>query len=180
MRGLVIAALELWISFTVMGHGRFIFQVLWGIGSAYMLMALFRRLPDRYASCVALGLIGTSELLVGLAMRHGPPTSLPAELLLTGGNYGRLMVAYPTIHWLAIMLLGWSWGRRLVTKPAARETAAGDLVRAGLAALVLFVALRTANAYGNMRLLRDSWAPLQWLHVSKYPRRSPTTRWSWA
>jgi uncharacterized membrane protein len=169
VRGLVIAAFELWISLTVMGHGRFIFQVLYGIGSAYVLMVPLRRLPDRAAPVVALLLIAGGELMVGLAMRAGGPPSLPVSLLLTGGQHGPLIIAYPTIHWLAILLLGWSWGRRLVTAPAARATAGRDLARAGLAALALFAVLRAANGYGNMRLLRDSWSPLQWLHVSKYP-----------
>lgn len=168
VRGFVIAAFELWISLTVMGHGQFVFQVLYGIGTAYMLMAPLRRLPDRAALFVGLALIGTSQWLVGLASGHGPP-SLPAQLLLTGGHPGRLIIAYPTIHWLAIMLLGWWWGRRLVASPSARAAAGRDLARAGVAALALFVVLRALNGYGNMHLARDSWAPLQWLHVSKYP-----------
>jgi uncharacterized membrane protein len=168
VRGAVIAAFELWISLTVMGHGHFIFQVLWGIGSAYVLMAPLRRLSDRGALALGLLLIGTGELLVGLSMHGGDP-ALPLKLLVTGGSYGRLLIAYPTIHWLAILLLGWWWGRRLVTSPNARTTAGRDLARAGLAALALFVLLRALDAYGNMRLLRDSLAPLQWLHVSKYP-----------
>ncbi len=171
VRGVVIAAFELWISFTVMGHGRFIFQVLYGIGSAYVLMVPLRRLPDRAAPMVALLLIATSELMVGLATssQQGTPTSLPVSLLLTGGRHGRLIIAYPTIPWLALLLLGWSWGRRLVTAPSARATAGRDLARAGVAALVLFAVLRGVDGYGNMRLYRDSLAPLQWLHVSKYP-----------
>jgi uncharacterized membrane protein len=171
VRGVVIAAFELWISFTVMGHGRFIFQVLYGIGSAYVLMVPLRRLPDRAAPFVALLLIATSELMVGLAtsLQHGMPPSLPVSLLLTGGRHGRLIIAYPTIPWLALLLLGWSWGRRLVTAPSARATAGRDLARAGVVALVLFAVLRGIDGYGNMRLYRDSLAPLQWLHVSKYP-----------
>ncbi len=169
VRGVVIAAFELWVSFFVMGHGRFIFQVLYGIGSAYVLMVPLRRLPDRVAPVVALALIATSEVMVVLAMRNGPPTSLVAKLLLTGGSSGRLFIAYPTIPWLAILLLGWSWGRRLVSAPSVRATAGRDLARAGLAALVLFAVLRGIDGYGNMHLYRDSLAPLQWLHVSKYP-----------
>jgi uncharacterized membrane protein len=168
VRGFVIAAFELWIALTVAEHGRIIFQVLYGIGSAYMLMALLRRLPDRAALVVGLALIAGGELLVGAAIRGGSP-SLGAELLLTGGQRGRLIIAYPTLHWLAIMLLGWCWGRRLVTTPGAREGAARNLAWAGLAALALFAVLRALNAYGNMRLLRASASPLQWLHVSKYP-----------
>ena len=169
VRGVVIAAFELWVSFFVMGHGRFLFQVLYGIGSAYVLMVPLRRLPDRAAPFVALLLIATGELIVGAAMRNGVPTSLLPKLLFTGGSYGRLLIAYPTIHWLAIMLLGWWWGRRLVTSPTARATAGRDLARAGIAALILFAVLRGIDGYGNMRLHRDSLAPLQWLHVSKYP-----------
>jgi uncharacterized membrane protein len=169
VRGVVIATFELWVSFFVMAHGRYVFQVLYGIGSAYILMVPLRRLPDRAAPFVALFLIATGELMVSLATRNGAPTSLLSMLLLTGGSYGRLIIAYPTIHWLALLLLGWSWGRRLVTTPSARTTAGRDLARAGIAALIVFVVLRGVNGYGNMRLFRDSLAPLQWLHVSKYP-----------
>ena len=154
-----------------MGHGRFIFQVLYGIGSAYVLMVPLRRLPDRAAPFVALLLIATSELMVGAGdASTGMPTSLlPSRSCSPAGRYGRLIIAYPTIHWLALLLLGWSWGRRLVTAPSARTTAGRDLARAGIAALVLFAVLRGIDGYGNMRLFRDSLAPLQWLHVSKYP-----------
>jgi uncharacterized membrane protein len=169
VRGLVIAIFELWMSLTVMGHGRIIFQVLYGIGSAYILMVPLRRLPERAAPIVALLLIATSELMIALATEVGWASSLPVSLLLTGGQNGRLIIGYPTIHWLAILLLGWSWGRRLVTTPSARTTAGRDLARAGIAALILYAVLRGVDAYGNMRLYRDSLAPLQWLHVSKYP-----------
>jgi uncharacterized membrane protein len=168
VRGLIIAAFELWISLTVISDGKLIFQVLWGIGSAYVLMAPLRRLSDGAALALGLFLIAAGELLVGLAMRGGDPV-LPLKLLVTGGAYGRLLIAYPTIHWLAILLLGWWWGRRLVKSPSARTTAGRDLARAGIAALALFIVLRALDGYGNMRLPRDSWAALQWLHVSKYP-----------
>jgi uncharacterized membrane protein len=170
VRGLIIAAFELWISLTVISDGRLIFQVLWGIGSAYVLMAPLRRLSDRGALALGLALIGGGELLVNLSTHgQGGDPALPHQLLVTGGSHGKLLIAYPTIHWLAILLLGWWWGRRLVTSPDARTTAGRDLARAGLAGLALFVVLRAIDAYGNMHLLRDSWAPLQWLHVSKYP-----------
>ena len=64
VRGLVIALFELWISFTVIGHGRLVLQVLYGIGTSYMLMVPLRRLPDRAAPILALAFIATSELLV--------------------------------------------------------------------------------------------------------------------
>jgi uncharacterized membrane protein len=169
VRGVVIAAFELWISLTVVDHGRFVLQVLYAIGTAYILMIPLRRLPDRAALVLGLALIAGGELLVRLASQAGIAESLPVSLLLTGGIRGRVIIAYPTIHWLAILLLGWSWGRRLVTKPSTRETAARDMAVAGLLALALFVVLRAIDGYGNMGLYRDSLSPLQWLHDSKYP-----------
>jgi uncharacterized membrane protein len=169
VRGVIIAAFELWMALTVADHGLIIFQVLYGIGSAYILMIPLRRLSDRAAPLVGLALIAGGELLVRLTMQAGVAQSLPVSLLLNGGVRGRLIIAYPTIHWLAMLLLGWAWGRRLVTKPSARTTAARDIGLAGLIAIVLFVVLRAANGYGNMFLLRDSMSPIQWLHVSKYP-----------
>jgi uncharacterized membrane protein len=169
VRGAVIAAFELWIALTVIDHWMLVLQVLYGIGTAYICMIPLRRLSDRAAPLVGLALVAGGELLVGLTMRAGVAQSWPVSLLLTGGVHGHVIVAYPTIHWLAMLLLGWSWGRRLVTKPSARETAARDTARAGILALLVFLLLRAANGYGNMFLLRDSLAPLQWLHVSKYP-----------
>ena len=169
VRGLVIALLELWISFTVIGHGRFVLQVLYGIGTSYMLMAPLRRVPDRVAPLLALGFIAVSELLVRGASSAQVDGSWPVSLLLTGGFRGHVIIAYPTLHWLAILLLGWAWGRRLVTAPASRETAARDAARAGLLGLAVFAVLRAANGYGNMLLPRESWSLVQWLHVSKYP-----------
>ncbi len=179
IRGLVIALFELWISFTVIGHGRFVLQVLYGIGTAYMLMVPLRRLPDCAAPLVALGFIATSELLVRGALAR-VADSWPVALLLTGGFRGRVIVAYPTLHWLAILLLGWSWGRRLVTAPASRETAARDAARAGLAALAVFVALRrrTATATCSCCANRRRWS--SGCTSASTRRRSRTTRSNWA
>jgi uncharacterized membrane protein len=169
VRGFIIAAFELWIALTVAGPHQVVFQVLWGIGSAYMLMVPLRRLSDRAALTLGLALVVGGELLVGLTMSTGLSNNFVVQVLITPGRRPHMIIAYPTLHWLAMLLLGWAWGRRLVTVPSARATAAKDLTLGGLAALALFVVLRAIDGYGNMHLYRDSWAPLQWLHVSKYP-----------
>jgi len=169
VRGVIIAAFELWISFFVMPRGKLLLQVLYGIGSSYLFMIPLRRLPDRVAIALALGLIVGAEALIGLVAHGGPTTPLPLALLLVGGFRPHLLIAYPTIPWLAIMLLGWGWGRWLLTRPAAREGLAGKLVLAGLGALAIFAVVRGINGYGNLGLLRDGTSLVQWLHVSKYP-----------
>jgi uncharacterized membrane protein len=170
VRGLVIAAFELWISFFVMPKGRYLLQVLYGIGSSYLCMIPLRRLPDRVAVAVALGLVVAGEALTRLATAGGAVSApLPLALLLVGGQRPHLVIAYPTIPWLAILLLGWGWGRSLVTRPAAREGLPRKLALSGLGALLIFAVVRGADGYGNMGLLRAGSSPLQWLHVSKYP-----------
>jgi uncharacterized membrane protein len=44
-----------------------------------------------------------------------------------------------------------------------------ELTFAGVALLATFLAVRGANAYGNMALPREDGSLVQWLHVSKYP-----------
>ncbi|MFZ5896195.1 MAG: DUF1624 domain-containing protein [Myxococcota bacterium] len=168
VRGLFIWACELWISYFVMPPGMFVFQVLYAIGTSYLLMVPLRRVPVSAALGLAVAWIVLGEALVGLATR-AQPTSLPASLLIVGGKPGSVIVAYPTLHWLALMLLGWVWGQHLLTRKPSADRIARELLVAGAALLVVFLGVRGLNAYGNMMLLRDDGSLVQWLHVGKYP-----------
>ena len=167
-RGLLIVALDpLWMS-PVFTPGQVLLQVLYAIGGSLIAMVALRRLGGRWLAGVGLGLVFGGEALTGLALAaSGGEPSLPVALLLTGGRFGPLLVAYPLMPWLAIMMLGWAFGRYLPTAP--RVVAEHRLLAAGLAALALFVVVRGLNGYGNMRLLREDGSLVQWLHVSKYP-----------
>lgn len=175
-RGLVLLALEVaWMSPAMVGPGRVLLQVLFAIGGALIAMSWLRRLPDRALLAIALGLLVGGEALAGLADALGVLQSLPVAVLLVGGYFadGRLVVAYPLLPWLAMMLLGWVLGRRLL---AWRERgvdvpgrAAAVLATWGSAGLAAFVAVRGLDGYGNLLLHRDDGSLVQWLHVSKYP-----------
>ncbi len=156
------------MSLGMTGFHMVIFQVLYAIGTSMMLMAMLRRLPSAALVASALVLMLGGEALIGATMTlvHGD-ASIASGFLLTGGQFGKAVVPYPTLPWAAIMMLGWAFGRALAfAKLQAPERL---LVRAGLAALVLFAAVRALNAYGNLRLLREDGSLVQWLHVSKYP-----------
>jgi uncharacterized membrane protein len=100
-------------------------------------------------------------------------------LLLTGGRFpkswlGRnfdLLIAYPLLPWLAIMILGWVFGRYLLTLHRASTLWKAErmLGLAGLGGLGLYFIARGLNGYGNMGLFREDGSVVQWLHVSKYP-----------
>lgn len=177
LRGALLIAFDVvWMSFAMREKlGLFLLQVLYAIGGSLVCMALLRRLGDRALFAVGLALALGTELLLGLAVATGVLETLPVALTISGGFFfgGRLIVAYPVLPWLGVMCIGWTFGRRLVAWRAAGIDASARgakvLAATGLAGLALFGALRAANGFGNMRLLRDAPGIVQWLHVSKYP-----------
>ena len=110
-----------------------------------------------------------SSVATGSAAASAP---LVARLLLIPGFGAPPDVLYPMTHWLAMMLLGWAFGRRLLGRTSnvsERLDTEKLLLLSGLSALLLSLFLRRANGYGTMGLLRDDASLGQWLHMSKYP-----------
>lgn len=175
VRGALIVAFELfWMSPVMLDPGRVLLQVLYAIGASLMCMALLRRLSDRALVAIGLGIIAFGELGIGLLASMHAEHAVPAAMLLVAGIFskGAFIVAYPLVPWLAMMILGWVLGRRLLAWRAEgidEERAPRVLAAFGVAALVTFVVLRGVDGYGNMLLHRDDGSLVQWLHVSKYP-----------
>lgn len=169
-RGLIIAGFELWISYFVMPKGTFLFQVLYAIGTSYVLMIPLRRVPTTVALGISLALLVLLEL-VGDLLRatFGATPPLWATLLVLPGDPKPLVVAYPTLHWLALMLLGWSFGRYLLLRKPSPAQLSRWLLAAGGLFLLGFALVRGLDGYGNMALHRADGSLVQWLHVSKYP-----------
>ncbi|HEY2776180.1 MAG TPA: heparan-alpha-glucosaminide N-acetyltransferase domain-containing protein [Candidatus Binatia bacterium] len=169
-RGVVIAAFELWISYFVMPKGQYLFQVLYAIGTSYLLMIPLRRLGDRLALVLAVSMMLGLELVCGVLLgSYGGRPPLWAMLLFVPGNPPHLFIGYPTLHWLALMLLGWCFGSYLIRNPQTAVDLARKLLAAGGALLLCFAVVRGLDGYGNMALYRDDASVVQWLHVSKYP-----------
>lgn len=175
-RGFLILVFELvWMSFAMVGPGRFLLQVLFAIGSSLIAMAALRRLGDRTMLILALVIAFFSEVLLGFVATMSLLEEPTLAMLVAGGRFydNHLIVAYPMIPWLSMMMLGWAFGRRLVKwraegKDEAR-LASRTLAIAGVIGLVVFALLRAKNTYGNMLLTREDQSLIQWLHVSKYP-----------
>lgn len=168
-RGLLIAALDpLWMSLAFAGYRRLVFQVLFAIGASMVCMAGLRRLSSRALLAGAIAIQACGELSTRWAPAGEPWRSAWAFLMAGGPAFGRMVCAYPLVPWLSIMMLGWVLGRWLIARPepAGRAT---TLAMMGAGALVAFSLVRGGNRYGNWNLYRDSLAPLQWLHVAKYP-----------
>jgi uncharacterized membrane protein len=169
-RGLLIAAFELWISYFVMPKGTFLFQVLYAIGTSYVLIIPLRRLPNGLTFALSLAAIAWLELFTfALSAHFGEHAPLWVTLLFVPGNPAPLIVAYPTLHWLALMLLGWSLGNYFIAHPQSSNQLSRKLALLGGLSLLGFLVVRGLNGYGNMGLLRRDGSIVQWLHVSKYP-----------
>lgn len=175
-RGLLILAFEfLWMSWCMRSPGEFLGQVLYAIGGSLLFMIALRRLGDRALLAVGVGWMALGELVYGVLAMNKLEGSVPSGLLVSGGFFGKgqLIVAYPVFGWLAIMAVGWVFGRRLLAwRMDGRDverTAARVLALAGIIGLVVFAVVRGINGYGNMLLVREDGSLAHWLHVSKYP-----------
>jgi len=138
---------------------------------AMMCMAALRHRPSWALAGLALGWMALGEVPTGLVW-HPPGSSTPlaAFVVATYGS-GAMIIKYPVVPWLAMMVLGWVFGRHMMrfANGQSRISPKAVLTCAGVAALAVFVFVRAEQGYGDMFLHRtgDSWQ--QWLHVSKYP-----------
>jgi uncharacterized membrane protein len=169
IRGALIALLDPTI--VSLGSGRWTLQVLLAIGLSMICMAPLRRLPTWLLSGLALAWIVLGEVVTALVWNPPGSSSPLAALFVATYGSGDLVIKYPLLPWLAMMMLGWVFGRHLIRYAAGTSRVSGKTVLwiTGAASLVLFVVVRGYAGYGDMFLHRaaDSWQ--QWLHVSKYP-----------
>jgi len=170
IRGLIIGLLDLTvISF---GSGKENMGVLLAIGTSMICMAALRRLPTALLLTLSLGWIAFGELVTGLVW-HPPGSAEPvAAFLFANASYPSLLIKYPLVPWLAIMVLGWVFGRHMVQFDLGKTRVAPTtvLLVGGVVALIVYVALRASpTGYGDMFLPRSADIWQQWLHVSKYP-----------
>jgi len=169
IRGAIIALMDpTLISF---GSGWWKFSVLTAIGLSMICMAPLRRLPTWGLLLVGVGWIAGGEIVTGWFWHPPGNPSVPVAFFLAPYGTDDLSIKYALFPWLAIMVLGWVFGRHLVRVGAGTTKVSGKTVLwiSGVASLALFLVVRWYAGYGDMWLPRtdDSWQ--QWLHVSKYP-----------
>lgn len=169
VRGFIIAMMDpTLISF---GSGGPTLSVLFAIGTSMMAMAALRRLPTWSLLALGAGWFAFGELVTGLVWH--PPGNPPLWSAFLAAPYAgeHLSLKYPVLPWLAIMILGWVFGRHLVRVGAGTTRVKGTTVMAiaGPLCLALYAVVRWNAGYGDMFLHRADGTWQQWLHVSKYP-----------
>lgn len=160
-------------------------QVIWTLGVSMIVLAACVRL--RSLRVVAVGaalMIGLHNLLDGIQVAPwgGPGTPAPdlsGKLWIVLHQFGRfplwsdsvrMVVQYPLIPWCAVMAAGYVAGQVYGWEAGRRRRA---LRLAGLAAVALFIVIRTINVYGDP----SPWSTqknalftvFSFVNVSKYP-----------
>jgi len=152
--------------------GKIIIQVLYAIGVAMMCMAFFRRLSSTLLIVIALAWFAFGELLTTQAWPPAQGGGSIIQALLYSTYYSpNMVIVYPLLPWLAMMILGWVFGRYLLDyrEGKAAISPVRLLLGLGFLSLLSYFVIRYFNGYGNMLLYRDDNSWQQWLHVSKYP-----------
>ncbi|HKD05554.1 MAG TPA: heparan-alpha-glucosaminide N-acetyltransferase domain-containing protein [Bryobacteraceae bacterium] len=169
IRGAIIALLD--PTLISLASGRWTFQVLLAIGVSMICMAPLRRLPTWALLTFSLGWIAFGEMVTGWFWT--PPGNSSVLAAFTVATYGSasMNIKYPVLPWLAVMALGWVFGRHLIRYAAGQSPVSGRNVLwvSGTASLLIFAVVRGIGGYGDMFLRRSDNSWQQWLHVSKYP-----------
>jgi uncharacterized membrane protein len=126
-------------------------QVIWAIGWSMVCLSLLIFLPLPLLAIISLFIIGTHNFFLdGIAASQFSDNKLWWYLLheQNGATVGNTMffVAYPLIPWIAVMSLGYCFGKILLLEERRRNT---YLYGIGLIAILLFIILRYNNLYGN-------------------------------
>ncbi|WP_426344209.1 DUF1624 domain-containing protein [Pseudoduganella sp. R-32] len=172
-RGLLLLVLEAtWISFSwQFGYNVTILQVLWALGMGMIFLARLAWLPWPAIALIAAFLILPHNLLDSIQSTH--PLWLAWHqrgFWPVAGNYG-VYLAYPLMPWLGLIAAGYALGPVFQWEPARRQR---FLLVAGAVLLMVFVALRSGNFYGDP----DPWSPqgrgfvwdfISFIRLHKYP-----------
>ena len=152
-----------------------IMQVIAAIGVGFIVLSLLLKVSPRVLGIIALVIIFSHNLLQFVPLSKNSFVSVLQNIFFTPGlkvfssNF-MMLFAYPLIPWIAIMLLGYSFGRLFEKEEPARNKI---FLRIGLGALTLFVLLRLLNVHGDPA----PWSAqksvlytfLSFMNVSKYP-----------
>jgi uncharacterized membrane protein len=145
-------------------------NVLWALGFSMIALSALVRLPVSVVTAIGLVMIATHNLLDGIRSTNPLWVILHQQGFVLPNPPHVVFVAYPLIPWIGVTAVGFGLGQ--VFRWEAERRGA-FLLRAGIAACALFIALRWLNVYGDPRP-RSAQATavltaLSWLNTTKYP-----------
>jgi uncharacterized membrane protein len=154
-----------------------IFQVIWVIGAAMVVLAGAVHLSARAVLIIGLVLVFGHNIFDAFPLKPEDKgfalwTVLRQAGVLQIGEGRTLFVAYPLLPWLGILMAGYGLGG-LYTGNYDSAKRRKLLLRIGLLAIVLFVILRATNLYGDPAhwsvQKNGIFSLMSFLNCTKYP-----------
>ena len=153
----------------------FVMQVIWAIGISMFVMGGIIRLPYKLILVIGLLIVFGHNILDYVDSTH---QGFFWDLV-RNGNFAaypigshQFTIIYPFLPWLGLMMLGYCIGKNFEPSfdKARRKII---LLRTGTVLILLFVALRLLNNYGNPSpwISQPAWLQtfLSFMNVHKYP-----------
>jgi uncharacterized membrane protein len=174
-RGLWLMLIELTVvSFAWTFAPGFIFQVIWVVGLAMVLLGLLQWVPR-----VAVGALGAAIILLhnlldpvkASSFGHGAfAWGLLHQMTITSFHGFFVAAGYPVLPWVGVIFVGYAAGPLAVASPARRERIASIL---GLTFLAVFARMRVTHGYGDHNRFEHlgtvARSAMSFLSVEKYP-----------
>jgi len=152
-----------------------IFEVIATIGFGFIILGLLMKSSSKTIGIIGLFILFSHNLFTLIPFGQGSIFKIILSPLFELGafpltSHTNFIMAYPPVPWLGIILTGFASGKLFELPDAKRKSV---FLKTGSGALLLFVALRFINIYGDPAL----WAPqknamytfLSFMNVTKYP-----------
>ena len=148
------------------------FFVIWALGISMIVLAALIHLPKTIILLFSCALIFGHNLLDGIHYEGSMPWAMLHEFAFFRVSNHLIIVGYPLIPWIAVMSLGYYIGS--FYDPAFDPTKRKKIFNTiGISAIILFIALRYTNAYGDPRNWKEYNTVAQdlisFFNPNKYP-----------
>ena len=156
-------------------YGLMIAQVIWAIGWSMVVMAALVHLRIPAIALLGLVMVAGHNLLDGIAPESLGSFSWLWRVLHAGGPVFLspervLAIAYPLVPWIGVMALGFAFGTFWLQSEQVRKR---RIMLLGLSCIILFVAIRLLNIYGDPHPWQTQQSTLftflSFLNTEKYP-----------
>lgn len=180
-RGLLLILLEftgvnfvMWFDFQ---FRTLLFEVIAAIGFGYIILGLLLRLPDRYLALFGFLIVCFQGFILEIPFTEGSivksfVNAIFSITVIPVSSQSMFGIVYPPLPWLSVLLLGFAAGRLFKEPVLSRKC---KLTTIGVAALLLFVLIRSISSYGDIPWAKQKdnlYTFLSFINVSKYPPSS--------
>jgi uncharacterized membrane protein len=182
-RGLWLIFLELTVmrlayNFNLSPRFPVLLIILWVLGGCMVVLSALIHIPIRLLTILSIATIVLHNYLDGIKTSNLGAYAPLWNILHQVGAFvlhGTVFViGYPLIPWIAVMSLGFCFGRIFLLEPAPRQKI---LLSTGIATTLAFIVLRAINFYGDPAPWSSQKTPLftllSFLNCTKYPPSLP-------